>query len=274
MTIDFEDSMIVSLRLREGDRLPLSAFGEIVVKFNTLLETVERELSKDGLESGFELSRLQSSHPTIWIAPVGNEPKAPVFEATIDAITAASTDKWQDWPQNLTSSSCVDGFRAALRAALVDSAGVECRYRDRSVVATDAVAKVVERWSSERKLIDRSIPGWGRVEGRLDSINVHSRMVFSVWRASDGQRFECELDESQFDKARLLLRKHVGVEGLVTDSGLTSGSKITPVSSIDEIDDSSQADTVELFGSIPDLMGEMDADEYWGIVRGNRRYAD
>ncbi len=250
------------------------SFGDVVTRVNAMLETVEREMGVMYSTPGFELESLHSSDPTILIAPAGDEPKPEVFEATIDAVQAASTANWSAWPQRLASRGCINAVGDAVKSALAVGAGLDLEFNSRTANADCPASKVIERWSHEQEEINRAIPGWGRVEGRLDSISVHARMVFNVWRASDGRRFECELDEAQFETARGLLRKTVAVDGLVTELEGGRGSKISQVAAIEEIESESPINTLSLYGSIPDLLGGMRPEEYWGIVRGNRLYDD
>ena len=266
------DKLRVSIRTKDDKRIPLASFAKVVERVDAMLETVERELGLGYATPGFELASMHSSVPTIYVAHAGNEPKHEVFEATIDAVDAASTENWSAWPQNMTSPECVDAVRDAVKSALVVGDGLDFGFNSRSANADRSASLAIEQWSNERNEANRAIPGWGRVEGKLDSISVHSRMVFNVWRDSDGRRFECDLDESQFETARGLLRKTVGVDGLVTELAKGRSSKISQVATIEEIETDSSINTASLFGSIPDLWGDLTPDQYWGIVRGNRSY--
>ena len=58
----------------------------------------------------------------------------------------------------------------------------------------------------------------------------------------------------------------------MSDAGPAPGSETEKAAEIDKNVESAQVETLDLYGSIPDLMGDLDADEYWGIVRGNRKY--
>ena len=268
------ESMRVSIRIPKEYRLPLSVFGEVISRFNVMLETIERESLLNFTKPGFELEGLHSSDPTVLIVPAGDQPKHEVFDAAIDAIEAATAERWEDWPQSFASSECVEGVASAVKSALTMGNGLDVQYRVRKATARKSAVKTFENWARERKIWEQPIPGIGRVEGKLDSITVHSKMQFNVWRSVDGRRFECELDEEQFENAKNLLRKTVGVEGKVFDTGLASGSKITHITSLIEVTSNEPISAMNLYGAIPDLMGDMTPEEYWVIVRGNRSYDD
>ena len=53
-----------------------------------------------------------------------------------------------------------------------------------------------------------------------------------------------------------------------------SRGRVTKISSIREVVSREPISTLSLYGSIPDLKGNLSDDEYWGIVRGTRKYDD
>ena len=270
-----KNTMQISLRPAGDTRIPLEAFGNLVIRANAMLETFERELGEVYSAYGFELESLHSSNPTILIAGAGSEAKSEVFGSVIDVVTSASGDDWSSWPNAVGSIACVDVVTQFVKTATDADADAVVEYDGRTETATASSAETLKRWAEEKRSDINPVQTLGTVVGQLDSINAHSRNIFAVWRTSDNRRFECEFVDDLFEDARRLLKKDVTVSGLVHEGRTArSSGKVTNVVSIREVVTQESISTLSLYGGIPEVKGSLSDDEYWGIVRGSRSYDD
>ncbi len=270
-----KQDMQISLRPPEGGRIPLATFGKTVVRANAMLETVESELGVSYLKPGFELDSLHSSNPTITVSGAGYEEKTAVYSSVIDAMNSASNDDWARWPQSIGSVACVEAVRDFIKTATDIGADAIVEHNGRAETGTVGSIKSLIRWSEDRRSLLRIVPTLGTVSGQLDSINVHSRNIFAVWRSRDDRRFECEFNDEQFEIARSLLGKMVTVRGLIQEGRTTqSPGRVTNIALLREVMPRKPISTVSLYGSIPDIKGVLSDAEYWDIVRGSRSYDD
>ena len=267
--------MQISLRPPEGTSIPLAVFGNAVVRANSMLETFEIELGLTYPEPGFELKSLHSSNPTITVTGKGHADKREVYASVIDAMSSASTGNWSSWPQSSRTFECVDAIRDFVTVGTNVGADSIFVLNGRKEMGTESSIDNLTRWSSDLESETTATPALGVVSGQLGSISVRSRNVFAVWRSRDNLRFECEFNDELFEDARRLLRKIVAVYGLV-DEGRTGQNprKVTNITKIREVVPNEPGNTLEFYGSIPDLKGNLSDDEYWEIVRKDRIHYD
>lgn len=268
-------NMQISLQPSEGRRIPLAVFGDAVVRANIMLETFESELGVAYDKPGFDLESLHSSNPTVKVSGAENQQKSEVYLSVISAMDSASNDDWSKWPEAVDSVTCVNVVRDFVKTATDIEANAVVNYDGRTETGTISSIETLIRWSEDLRSDSHTVPTLGTVSGQLDSISVHSRNMFSVWRSRDNRRFECEFNDDLFEDARKLLSKTVAVYGLIHE-GRTAQSRgrVTKISSIREVVSREPISTLSLYGSIPDLKGNLSDDEYWGIVRGTRKYDD
>jgi hypothetical protein len=100
----------------------------------------------------------------------------------------------------------------------------------------------------------------GEICGYIDAINVHREPVFFLYPEVGPTRVRCVFDKTQLDTVRSALKRYVTVVGLIE---YAEGSPFASKIHVDRIevhpDEGDLVSVESLFGSVPDLTGEMDS---------------
>lgn len=239
--------------------LTLGAFFRSVGSIRRLIGDVDWAVEGRRRQGRWLVERLESSAPTVTIRPASDGAQ------TVEAIASGlhlltRADELREPPPYFSDF------------ALRDLQDMGSLFRGREAVARIDVA----RGTAPVGTLDPSIEprveriyraGYtmlGSVEGRLDAINLHGRGVFTVWDRLTGSPVRCALsnDPQTIEQVKSLLTRSVLVAGRVSyfahgvPRAISEITEITPLPTRDEFRLRAS------FGSIPDLTGDVETDEF------------
>ena len=251
-----------------GGHFSLREIGEAIVNISKMLVQVEMALhgeSKNGTK-GFALEAMQSSDSTLIITGANGEDKSDVFNSVIegaDAIAKKSTDNIA-W---LQSESALIDYRNLLNVTKSGRRRLRFSANGISVNADIKTWHNTETILHEQQSRPRIKSVLGEVKGRLELIDIHNDNKFAIWQEGKNQRIECHFDADAIEQVKTLLDKEVRVNGEIILDQQGEPKSFTQIRSIEEVEPLQDGNLLDLFGSVPDIMGGMTTEEYLRVVR-------
>ena len=265
-----EQGTMLEIRFEEGrgGHFLLREIGEAIVNISKTLVEVEMALhgeSKNGTK-GFALEAMQSSNPTLIITGANGEDKSDVFNSILegtDAIAKKSTDDIA-W---LQSESALIDYRNLLNVTKSNGRKLTFSSNGRSVNADIKTWHNTETKLHERQSRLRIKSVLGEVKGKLELIDIHNGNKFAIWQEGKNQRIECHFEAESIEQVKTLLDKEVSVNGEIILDQKGEPRSFSQVRSIEEVEPPQAGNLLDLFGSVPDIMGGMTTEEYLRVVR-------
>ena len=245
----------------EGETASLDLFVRVLEDVRKLVIEVDYAVNRERSGKRWAVTRLHSSAPTFTISPADADLRA------TDAIFAGIGEISQGTdspPQHFTEDVLVRLLR--MRRHFRGQGGAN--YISVSANGREPVRVTREIGEKVSRILDAGYSSLGALEGRLEAVNFHNRLTFTIWDRVSRAPVRCSTPNSQEwrEKVKDLLEKRVLVRGRVR---YFSNGIPRSVSHIRDISDNSPDPALPKaeFGCIPDKDAAENPIEFLNSIR-------
>lgn len=247
----------------DADSLWLETLLRAIEDVRRLVKDVDLAVTRERKGRPWAVTRLQSTVPTITLEPAVDGSQ--VVDAIAEGLRVLAGEEEPREAPRYFSEDALDHLREMRHL-------FRGKYRARRIVfSTDKQPRIAVVSEDIDEKVARVLRGsyamLGSLEGTLEAINTHPKPPkFTIWERVTGRPVRCSFPKEWLERVKGLLEARVLVGGQVTYFRNGMPRSIAHLRELRDMTPDPSLPRAE-FGSIPDLTGGKDVDEYLRSVR-------